>query len=661
MTDPVQQTENPSPANRLPPGTPGWRGRITKAVCRAPRHILSPVYFKELVQIALSRRTTITKAIFLFVLLATSGLVMLPRQSQDSTLGLILFTTVAYVELILVLFITPIATAGAVAGERQANTLDLLFLTRLTTWNIVQDKGLSRISYMLYLCSLTFPFMFGAMLFGGIEIFQVLQTITAIVSTVIFCGGIGVITSSFSKSYVTALVKCYVLIILSAILLPIIVGIITGGRSPWAIIAVSPFLAIAVAINPWMRGPGGMAAMAWPVMLGGSIGFYLLAVLLSSIRLRRDRQKHKPQAGTVRARIYSWKDYFKWLQPARLYDFRSHHVGQFPIVWKNAGFAGHRLKSVLSNLWMFVLAVTAGLLLYIAVESESFDMFESGAFYWVLAGIFMPLTALFTIILGAESFTSDWHAKRMTLLLASRIPARQFVYGTLFSLVRSCLMTWAIPLSFLAVGSIVSMFNSSRYDDVEFFAPLFFVTLHMMFFLVLGMHMSLWLKRTALSIALTLLIALVIIFGPLLLAGIIGTVGMVLGFEHSDAFEALLKMAMMLSPAFWEVISCSKEITEEILIKNYDTGVIMLFLQVVLFATATIGGIFHLGRRFDRICGRQSGGKIDTGLTASDASASSTELPKTARFGSTPPPLPDSVRPKTLPESTEAEKGESAG
>ena len=81
----------------------------------------------------------------------------------------ILFALLAFIQLGLVLFITPGLTAGAISSEREKQTLPILLTTSQSSFQIISGKLLSSIAFLLLLIVAGLPVYSLVFLFGGIS------------------------------------------------------------------------------------------------------------------------------------------------------------------------------------------------------------------------------------------------------------------------------------------------------------------------------------------------------------------------------------------------------------------------------------------------------------------------------------------------------------
>ncbi len=90
--------------------------------------------------------------------------------------GLTLFKYLVVFQMVLITLVTPALTAGAISSERERQTIDLLFVTRIPPFSIIWGKLLASMSFVVLLLLLSVPIFSLVFLFGGIELDQVLYS-----------------------------------------------------------------------------------------------------------------------------------------------------------------------------------------------------------------------------------------------------------------------------------------------------------------------------------------------------------------------------------------------------------------------------------------------------------------------------------------------------
>lgn len=140
--------------------------------------MMNPVLSRELRERMRTGRAFVVIGVFLLMLTLTAYLVYQGAKTtgeiesdlaRQTRLGRDLYEWVLFVMLALVLFFVPGLTAGAIAGERERQTLLPLQVTLLRPRNILVGKVLAGMSFMLLLLFAALPVMMVAYLLGGIR------------------------------------------------------------------------------------------------------------------------------------------------------------------------------------------------------------------------------------------------------------------------------------------------------------------------------------------------------------------------------------------------------------------------------------------------------------------------------------------------------------
>ncbi len=121
-----------------------------------------------------------------------------------------LFMYLVIFQMILLTFITPALTSGAISSERERQTIDLLFVTRIRPFAIIWGKLLASMSFVVLLLLLSVPIFSLVFLFGGIELDQVVYTFIVILVAALTMGVIGIAFSTWFRRSLAATVAAYV-------------------------------------------------------------------------------------------------------------------------------------------------------------------------------------------------------------------------------------------------------------------------------------------------------------------------------------------------------------------------------------------------------------------------------------------------------------------
>jgi len=120
-----------------------------------------------------------------------------------------LFLYLLIFQMVLLTFITPALTAGAISSEREHQTIDLLFVTRIPAFSILWGKLVASMSFVLLLLLLSVPIFSLVFLFGGIELDQVLVAFLVTAVSALTLGIIGIACSTAFRRTLPATVAAY--------------------------------------------------------------------------------------------------------------------------------------------------------------------------------------------------------------------------------------------------------------------------------------------------------------------------------------------------------------------------------------------------------------------------------------------------------------------
>src|SRR5438309_8349277 len=123
--------------------------------------------------------------------------------------GQALFLYLVLFQMVLLAFITPALTAGAISSERERQTIDLLFVTKLPSFSILWGKLLASMSFVLLLLLLSVPIFSLVFLFGGIELDQLAAAFLVTAVSALTLGIIGIACSTAFRRTLPATVSAY--------------------------------------------------------------------------------------------------------------------------------------------------------------------------------------------------------------------------------------------------------------------------------------------------------------------------------------------------------------------------------------------------------------------------------------------------------------------
>ncbi|MCC6801443.1 MAG: hypothetical protein IT319_01065 [Anaerolineae bacterium] len=141
-------------------------------------------------------------------------------------IGRVLFLGVVGIELLLIVFIAPAFTAGAITGERERQTYDLLQTTLLATPSFVIGKLESALGYILLLLLSGIPLQSIAFLFGGVTELELALSFVILLITAIALGTVGIYFSAAMPRTLIASVRSYSVILGAMFIAPVVLAAI---------------------------------------------------------------------------------------------------------------------------------------------------------------------------------------------------------------------------------------------------------------------------------------------------------------------------------------------------------------------------------------------------------------------------------------------------
>lgn len=114
----------------------------------------------------------------------------------SARIGQEIFGALLIVETLLVVFLAPAFTAGAISMEREKQTLDMLTATPISSLAIVIGKLLSALTYVFILIGASIPLTAMVFVFGGVGPDEVLRGYVVLLVTAIGLGSLGLFISA---------------------------------------------------------------------------------------------------------------------------------------------------------------------------------------------------------------------------------------------------------------------------------------------------------------------------------------------------------------------------------------------------------------------------------------------------------------------------------
>lgn len=220
--------------------------------------------------------------------------------------SVILFGLLTYVQLALILFITPGLTAGAISSEREKQTLNILLTTSQSSFQIIFGKMSSSIVFLLLLLIAGLPLYSLVFLFGGISPGQLLIILAYLIVTMVTIASIGIMFSTLIRKTIISMITTYgaMLFLTGITAFFFMIGMSMVENSPpqhtspaplthfWAVI--NPIALMLTLITPDISDSlFELTKIHFPVWAGYLIFYTLLTILCLWISLKKLRVNMK--------------------------------------------------------------------------------------------------------------------------------------------------------------------------------------------------------------------------------------------------------------------------------------------------------------------------------------------------------------------------------
>jgi ABC-type transport system involved in multi-copper enzyme maturation permease subunit len=186
------------------------------------------------------------------------------------TIGQMLFTGLAFFELLVILFITPALTAGTISQERENQTYELLMATPLAPQTLLWGKLISTLSYIFLLILAAVPFASLVFVFGGVAPGDMVKALIVLGVTAVTFGVIGLFFSAWMGRTARAAVLSYGVLLVFAVgtvFLFVLWGVLRNSIPPRAILLLNPFSGMASVLSEAEASGSSLLGVGTPLRI----------------------------------------------------------------------------------------------------------------------------------------------------------------------------------------------------------------------------------------------------------------------------------------------------------------------------------------------------------------------------------------------------------
>jgi ABC-type transport system involved in multi-copper enzyme maturation permease subunit len=429
-----------------------------------------PMLAKDLVEMAQRRRTYAVRVAFALLVFSMSAVLMLPVYgwAKGSPIGMLgrgsmLLYALYVIEWLGLCLFVPAVVSGALADEKERNTLQLLFLTRLGPWTILLEKLLSRLVSVITFLLVSLPVLCLAYLMGGVARSDVEFAALGLAVTAFQMGGIALFSSAYCATSSSAVLLSYLLVVFVFLFPPL---------TYFAVLLIDPALVSPVlghGWHVWLNATQGInhwfyfsaAALppfhrSWvPLLVISSTGvIFLLLARLVVVRRAAPQAKHRVR------RFFQWLDRgIGWINDRLAFGLVLGRVGNDlpnnnPVAWRegrrgNLGQINY-LTRVLLVLELPILGFTV---LYVSTtrDLDYSRLSDVGLLFWTIAIVVL-------LVRSAGLIAAEKSHQTLDVLLATPLSLSALAGAKMRGLWRLALVV-AVPI--LLNAFLVSYFFAS--------------------------------------------------------------------------------------------------------------------------------------------------------------------------------------------------------
>jgi ABC-type transport system involved in multi-copper enzyme maturation permease subunit len=461
------------------------------------------------------------------------------RMQQQAELGEGFFITFSLFCVGCMGLISPILTSTAISSERLGNTLTVLLMTPITSWQIVAGKLFSRLLIALMLIGLSLPVLAVVRLLGAVELWQMMAVIAVSTAFALSCAALGLFYSCLLNRAYAVILLSYATMFLVYFLAPMLLTVVLESRMSglppvWylrLLPACNPPINVGMICIPDVGTTVFRSATLWawlPCVLV-QLGLTLALLTASSWIVRRHGRREGTPAALPAAPLPAPPP----LPAATALDEpdpatpaqtpvpsepteprvgESRRVGNNPVLWRELR------RPLISGRFARLAGILVVLVLVISYACfASIRVLDERGLQVGYAFIFHGLFWLLTAVLSATAIAQEKESDTWTLLLTAPLSAQRIVMGKLWGIARR--MIWPLVL----IAAHFTLFTiTSVITPGQCLLILWVLLTFNCVWAASGLYLSLRMKKVTTAVITNLMIVVVLYAGVPLVLSIIG-------------------------------------------------------------------------------------------------------------------------------------------
>jgi ABC-type transport system involved in multi-copper enzyme maturation permease subunit len=406
-------------------------------------HLDWPLLGKELLEQAARKQMYMVRVAYALVLFGAFCFYYMRHLAEGPVLtlgrGMGPFNFLVMAQLVAIYLFLPPLVAGALAQEKERDTLGLLFLTSLTPWELILQKYVGRLIPMLTLLFLSLPLLAVAYSLGGVSAGMLYSSAMTLFLTCLWVGALALECSAHEATTLQSLVRCW------GICLGVTLFCLLGPIPFWASF---PLTYGATPSRLFLLVPVFFKAFVYLLLT-----WLFLARAKQILEQRAFIQRRNPFGHQFKQLDQYWKDLRKLLRAISRKRDREAYADAEQVVQRGLGAAGDRhgwslggfllAKMQVPNLLAFAI-IFGSIVLVVFIANVMLDPKSGGAFSVVVGGLW--ILALLTVpIQSANAVASERMSERLDPILTTPLTASE-ILGKWLSPVRRWIQFLVRPL-----------------------------------------------------------------------------------------------------------------------------------------------------------------------------------------------------------------------
>lgn len=382
----------------------------------------------------------------------------------------------------------PSFAAGAITGEKERKTYEMLLASPLKPWRIILGKLIAALTHLVVLIVGSLPIIMLCLPLGGVSLYELLAAYIGLLFAILLFGSISVFCSSYFKRTSSSLVVSYV-VILPMLILGVMAWIVLSSRADIRLIGMVTFVPVFSTVFSLMLLSVAANRLLYPPDIG-SQGADVVDL----------ENEQKEAVGLVIQRDQFPDNLFA---PPRRRTLMTDDAN--PIYDKE-------MHAELFSQGTLMLRIVIQLSMILAIPLMTILLFWKPDLAYFYVGYVLVFNILCAPVFTAGTITGERERQTLDLLLTTTISTGQILWGKLLAGYRVSVVLTAFLMFPMLLSCINPEVNRNWLAMITFVVILFFASV---FNSVLSLFISTIVRKTSTALMLSYITLLALYLLPL--------------------------------------------------------------------------------------------------------------------------------------------------